>query len=113
MSASSGAASACATTSGPMPRGSPRVTARRRRCVTPLGKEGDVVRTAQIADVLLDGQLLAHLCAEPFFDVVERHLTFGLPFRDVHDGELRSPRRRVDGERWHATGDRVLADRFE
>src|ERR1041385_845635 len=85
-SASSGPrARAFSTTSGPMPRGSPRVTARRRRPAL-LGPDVDVGRAPQQIDVVLDRELLGELLAHAVARVFEQHLARGLPPRDLDEG---------------------------
>src|SRR3989440_12769106 len=81
-SASSGpSASALATTSGPMPRGSPGVTARRgrgpREGATPLETDGDVGRAAQQVEVVFHGELLSQPVADAILHLVERQLALG------------------------------------
>src|SRR5256714_13596910 len=88
MSASSGPrASAFATTSGPMPRGSPSVTARRGR-VTRSGPDVDVRRAAQHLEVMLYRELLAHVLADPILHVVEGQLTLGQALQELEHDEL-------------------------
>src|SRR2546427_11598006 len=90
-SASSGpSARAFAATSGPMPRGSPTVTARRGRA-TRSGADVDVRRVAQDLEVVLYRELLAHVLADPILHVVEGQLTLG---QALH----RSEERRVGKE---------------
>src|SRR5262245_43563747 len=98
------AASARSTTSGPMPRGSPRVTASRARGATALEADLDVGRATQRIDVPLDGELLAHLLAQPILDVLERHLALGAILRDLDDGELGPGRVGAGLKRLHETG---------
>src|ERR1043166_1917169 len=76
ISASSGpSASALATTSGPIPRGSPSVTA--SRGTTPLEPDGGVGRTGQQVEVVFDGELLAQAVADAVLHLVERQLALG------------------------------------
>src|SRR6266496_97849 len=80
ISASSGPrASALATTSGPIPRGSPGVTARRGRWgrPTPLEPDVDVGRAAQQVEVVFDGELLGQAVADAVLHLVERQLALG------------------------------------
>src|SRR5205823_4133766 len=93
MSASSGpSASALATTSGPIPRGSPGVTARRGRRgeATPLEPDVDVGRAAQQVEVVFDGELLAQTVADAVLHLVERQLALGEPLDQLEHDEPRS-----------------------
>src|SRR3989449_5212453 len=64
-------ARAFATTSGPIPRGSPRVTARRGRAATALEADVHVGRASQQVEVVLLGASLAHRVAGPILHVLE------------------------------------------
>src|SRR5690242_5503615 len=92
ISASSGPiASALATTSGPIPRGSPGVTARRgrREGPTPLEPDVDVGRAAQQVEVVFDGELLTQSVADAVLHLVERQLTLGKPLDQLEHDEAR------------------------
>src|SRR2546422_2523620 len=81
-------ARALATTSGPMPRGSPSVTARRGRRATASGAGVDVGSAAQDLEIVLHRELLAHVLADPVLHVVEAQLTLGQAFRELEHDEL-------------------------
>src|SRR3989454_8384924 len=83
-SASSGPrATALATTSGPIPRGSPSVTASRGRRLEP---DVDVRGATQQVEMVLDGELLAERFADAILDFVEPQLAFGqAPHQLEHD----------------------------
>src|SRR5438034_4132274 len=92
-SAASGAcSSARATTSGPMPRGSPSVTARRGRCACGPGvlleADVDVGLAADQIQEVLDREVLAQVGADAVFHILERELPFGKALGDFDDGEL-------------------------
>src|SRR6266496_957733 len=92
-SAASGAcASAAATTSGPMPRGSPSVTARRGRCAcgpdVVLEADVDVGLAADQIQVVLDREVLAQVGADAVLHILEGELPFGQALGDLDDGEL-------------------------
>src|SRR5207248_4401948 len=92
MSASSGpSASALATTSGPIPRGSPGVTARRGRWggATPLESDVDVGRAAQQVEVVFDGELLSQPVADAILHFVERQLALGESLDQLEHDEAR------------------------
>src|SRR3989442_4292409 len=73
-SASSGpSASAFSITSGPIPRGSPSVTASRGRR---LETDVDVGGATQQIEMVLDNELLAQPVAGPVLHLVEPHLAF-------------------------------------
>src|SRR5690348_11276782 len=67
-------ASAFSTTSGPIPRGLPRVTASRGRR---LEADVDVSGAAEQIEVMLDGELLAQSFADTVLHLVEGQLAFG------------------------------------
>src|SRR5207249_2617993 len=91
ISASSGPrASALATTSGPIPRGSPGVTARRGRCPPVLETDVDVGRAAQQVEVVFHGKLLAETVADAVLHLVERQLALGEPLDQLEHDEPRS-----------------------
>src|SRR2546425_11580297 len=66
-------ATALATTSGPIPRGSPSVTASRGRRLEP---DVDVRGATQQVEMVLDGELLAERFADAILDFVEPQLAF-------------------------------------
>src|SRR2546427_9840613 len=70
-------ARAFATTSGPIPRGSPRVTARRGRGATALEADVHAGGASQQVEVVLLGGPLAHGGADPILHLLERE--FALP----------------------------------
>src|SRR6059058_5228521 len=67
-------ASAFSITSGPIPRGSPSVTASRGRRLEP---DVDVRGATQQVEMVLDGELLAERFADATLDFVEPQLAFG------------------------------------
>src|SRR5688572_28804535 len=93
---SAGSARAAATISGPMPRGSPSVRARRGRALT-VGSETNVDEdlAAQRLDVAVERLLLAELLAEARPHVVERVLPLLLLGRHLGDDQLRQGRARI------------------
>src|SRR5437870_9848772 len=91
-------ASALATTSGPIPRGSPSVTSRRgRRRVTASQPDVDVGGTTQDLEVVLDGELLRQPIANPVLHVVEAQLALGQTLQELEHDEP-GPRRRGGGD---------------
>src|SRR2546427_7007756 len=66
-------ATAFATTSGPIPRGSPSVTASRGRR---LETDVDVRGATEQVEMVLDGELLAQAVANAILHFVEPHLAF-------------------------------------
>src|SRR5919108_3210449 len=92
-SASSGPmARAFSMTSGPIPRGSPGVTARRGRWpspLTPLEPDVDVGRAAQQVEVVFDGELLAQALADAVLHLVERELALREPLDQLEHDEAR------------------------
>src|SRR5438105_2083114 len=80
-------ASAFSTTSGPMPRGSPSVTA--SRGATPLEPDVDVGGAAQQVEVVLDGELLRQAVADAVLDLVERQVALGEPPDQLEYDEAR------------------------
>src|SRR3989449_5439497 len=67
-------ARAFATTSGPIPRGSPRVTTRRGRGATALEADVHVRGASQQVEIVLLGEPLAQGVADPILDVLEGEL---------------------------------------
>src|SRR5205809_6716348 len=96
-SASSGPrASALWITSGPIPRGSPSVTASRGRR---LETDVDVRGATQQVEVVLDGELLAQPVPDGILHFVEPQLAFG---KALHQLEYHEPRpRRPDADLKH------------
>src|SRR5256885_12681864 len=89
-SASSGpSASAFCTTSGPIPRGSPSVTASRGRR---LETDVDVGGAPQQVEMVLDGELLAQPVADMILYFVEPQLPLGKALRQLEHHKPR-PRR--------------------
>src|SRR5882672_7430479 len=79
---------AAATTSGPTPRGSPSVTARRGRPGTMLEADVHVGHAAELIEVVLLRQVLAQLVANAVLHVFERVVARGLPLDHDQDGKL-------------------------
>src|SRR6266404_11585 len=107
-SASSGPrASAFSITSGPIPRGSPSVTASRGRR---LETDVDVRGAPQQVEVVLDGELLAQPVANMILHFVEPQLPFGKTLQQLehHKPRARGP----DTHLKHRLqpGDRVFPD---
>src|SRR3989475_5854482 len=89
-------ASALATTSGPMPRGSPSVTARRGgRRDTASEPDVDVRGATQDLEVMLDRELLGQGVLDPVLHVLEAQLSLGHALQEL---EHRSEERRVGKE---------------
>src|SRR2546430_8983639 len=114
-SASSGpSASALATTSGPMPRGSPGVTARRgrgpREGATPLESDVDVGRAAQQVEVVFHGELLSQPLADAILHLVERQLALGESPDQLEHDEARTRAPGAHLEDGLQPGDGVGAD---
>src|SRR6266487_278356 len=101
------AARALRTTSGPIPRGSPRVTARRGRCATGLEPDVDVRRAAQLVDVMTDGELLAELGADLQLHILEVQVAFGVASRHLEHRELGAGRVGAYGHDGFESGRRV------
>src|SRR6266404_5525805 len=88
-SASSGPrASAFSITSGPIPRGSPSVTASRGRR---LETDVDVRGATQQIEMVLDGELLAQPVADAILHLVEPQLAFGKALQQLEHHEPRPP----------------------
>src|SRR5258706_12062219 len=85
ISASSGCSSALRTTSGPIPRGSPNVTARR---TTALEADVDVRLVAPLVDVMPDGEVVTEDVFNPQLHVLESQLPFGVALRHLEHDEL-------------------------
>src|SRR5438105_15485691 len=98
ISASTGSASARAAISGPIPRGSPSVTATRGLppflsglsvfSVLSLRPNLDIRRLTQPIDVPADGQLLPELVADAFAHVLEADIALRAPAGHLQDHEL-------------------------
>src|SRR5882724_12917818 len=89
ISASSGSARARAAISGPIPRGSPSVTARRGRGrPRPLGADVDVGGLAEAIQVPADGELLTELLPDLVLHVLVLDVTGGPPGSHLQHDEL-------------------------
>src|SRR5690349_24575535 len=109
-SASSGPkASAFSITSGPIPRGSPTVTARRGRRLEP---DVDVRGAAQEVEVVLDGELLPQTITDAILHVVEGQLPLGDPLGQLEHDEPWSRAAAADFEHGLQPRDRVPPDRL-
>src|SRR5438552_4452552 len=108
-SASSGPrATAFATTSGPIPRGSPSVTASRGRR---LETDVDVRGATQQVEMVLDGELLAQPVADAILHFVEAQLAFGEALHQLERHKPRSRRPEADFKHRLQSGDAVWPDR--
>src|ERR1051326_251165 len=76
------------TTSGPIPRGSPRVTAMRGRRPRVLEPDVDVGRAAQQIEVVAHCELLAQGLADAVLHVFERQVALGEALRHLEHPEL-------------------------
>src|SRR5882724_1322007 len=109
-SASSGrSASAFSTTSGPIPRGSPSVTASRGRR---LETDVDVRGATQQVEMVLDGELLAQAVPDAILHLVEPQLALGKALQQLEHHEPRPPRSGGDFEHRFQPGNGVLTDRL-
>src|SRR2546428_7900942 len=109
-SASSGPkASAFSTTSGPIPRGSPSVTASRGRR---LETDVDVRGAPQQIEMVLDGELLAQAVPDAILHLVEPQLALGKALQQLEHHEPRPPRSGGDFEHRLQPGNGVLTDRL-
>src|SRR5437773_7258899 len=81
-------ASARCTTSGPIPRGSPRVTAMRGRRRRALEPDVDVGRAAQQIEVVAYRELLAQRLADAVLHILERQLALGEALRHLEHHKL-------------------------
>src|SRR2546425_7985350 len=109
-SASSGrSASAFSTTSGPIPRGSPSVTASRGRR---LETDVDVRGATQQVEMVLDGELLAQAVPDAILHLVEPQLALGKALQQLEHHEPRPPRSGGDFEHRLQPGNGVLTDRL-
>src|SRR6266571_7396664 len=107
-SASSGPkASALVTTSGPIPRGSPSVTASRGRR---LETDVDVGGATQQVEMVLDGELLAQPVADAILHLVEPQLAFGKALHQLEHHEPRPRRPDADLKHWLQPGEGVWPD---
>src|SRR5213592_3650399 len=86
--ASSTCRPAIRTTSGPIPRGSPSVTASRGRRLEP---DVDVRGATQQVEMVLDGELLAERFADAILYFVEPQLAFGQAPHQLEHHEPRPP----------------------
>src|SRR5205807_10097643 len=85
-------ARAFATTSGPIPRGSPRVTARRGRGATALEADVHVGGASQQVEIVLLGESLAQRVADPILHVLEGELALRQAPDELQHDEPRSHR---------------------
>src|SRR5438552_18302396 len=107
-SASSGPrASAFWITSGPIPRGSPNVTASRGRR---LETDVDVRGAPQQVEMVLDGELLAQPVANAILHFVEPQLALGQALQQLEHHESRPRRPNADFKHRLQPGDGVLPD---
>src|SRR2546422_269993 len=102
-------ATAFATTSGPIPRGSPSVTASRGRR---LETDVDVRGATQQVEMVLEGELLAQAVADAILHFVEPQLAFGKALDQLEHHKPRPRRPDADFKNRLQSGDRVLPDRF-
>src|SRR2546426_12714372 len=100
-------ATALATTSGPIPRGSPSVTASRGRRLEP---DVDVRGATQQVEMVLDGELLAERFADAILDFVEPQLAFGQAPHQLEHHEPRPRRPDADLKHWLQPGEGVRPD---
>src|SRR2546427_9861982 len=84
-------ARAFATTSGPIPRGSPRVTARRGRGATALEADVHVGGASQQGEIGLLGEPLAQGVADPILHVLEREFALRQAPEELEHDEPRPP----------------------
>src|SRR6266496_2401717 len=101
-------ATAFATTSGPIPRGSPSVTASRGRR---LETDVDVRGATQQVEMVLDGELLAQPVADAILHFVEPQLAFGEALHQLEHHKPRSRRPDADFKHRLQSGDGVWPDR--
>src|SRR4029077_6629744 len=90
-------ASAFWITSGPMPRGSPSVTAKRGRRMR-LVSDVDVRHATEQVEVMLDRELLAEGVLDAVLHLAERELTLGQALTQLEDDEARPGRPLADLE---------------
>src|SRR3989449_5098333 len=102
-------ATAFATTSGPIPRGSPSVTASRGRR---LETDVDVRGATEQVEMVLDGELLAQAVANAILHLVEPQLALGKALQQLEHHEPRPPRSGGDFEHRLQPGNGVLTDRL-
>src|SRR5690349_8881570 len=105
------AATAAATTSGPTPRGSPSVTARRGRAGTLLEADVHVGHATELIEVMLLRQVLAQLFANAVLHVFERVVTRRLALGHDQNRELRAAAVGIDRHDCLDPAGRVVADR--
>src|SRR2546427_4216207 len=106
-------ARAFATTSGPIPRGSPTVTARRGRAATALEADVHVGRASQQVEIVLLGEPLAQRVADPILHVLEGELALRQAPDELEHDEPRphGPLRHRD--HWLEARHGVVPDRLE
>src|SRR5256885_12001857 len=100
-------ASAFSITSGPIPRGSPSVTASRGRR---LETDVDVRGAPQQVEMVLDGELLAQPVADMILYFVEPQLPLGKALRQLEHHKPRPRRPDTHRKYWLQPGDRVRSD---
>src|SRR6266571_9162820 len=100
-------ASAFWITSGPIPRGSPSVTASRGRR---LETDVDVRGATQQVEMVLDGELLAQPVANAILHFVEPQLALGEAFQQLEHHEPRPRRPKADFKHRLQPWDGVLPD---
>src|SRR5689334_14662261 len=113
-SASRGASTnAFFTTSGPMPRGSPSVTATRGRRTIRLVSDVDVRHAAEEIEIMLDRELLAERVLDPVLHLVERELAFGEALGQLEHDEPWPRGPGTDLEHGLEARHAVVTDRFQ
>src|SRR5712691_5358644 len=111
--ASAPRARAFATTSGPIPRGSPRVTARRGREATALEADVHVSRASQQVEIVLLGEPLAQRVADPILHVLKGQLALRQALEELEHDEPRPPGPLPDRNDRLETRHGVVPDRLE
>src|SRR3989454_159719 len=106
-------ARAFATTSGPIPRGSPRVTARRGREATALEADVHVSRASQQVEIVLLGEPLAQRVADPILHVLESELALRQALEELEHDEPRPPGPLPDRDDGLEARHGVVPDRLE
>src|SRR3989449_5859783 len=104
---------AFATTSGPIPRGSPRVTARRGRGVTALEADVHVGGASQQLEIVLLRKSLAQGLADPILHVLEGELTLRQAPDELEHDEPRPHGPLRDGDHGLEARRGVVPDRLE
>src|SRR3989454_1871173 len=104
---------AFATTSGPIPRGSPRVTARRGRGATALEADVHVGGASQQLEIVLLRESLAQGLADPILHVLEGELTLRQAPDELEHDEPRPHGPLRDGDHGLEARRGVVPDRLE